>query len=181
MNIYDFTVEKMNGDLVSLREYEGKVILIVNSATRCGFTPQYDDLENLYEKYVDKDFIILEFPSNQFDNQAPESNHEIALFCDAKFGIRFPQFAKILVNGEFANPLYKYLQNEQEFKGFDEEHPLYSFLESKMEREHPNYKHEPDIKWNFTKFLVDRTGRVVNRFEPTADFDLIRNEIEKYL
>lgn len=181
MNIYDFSVEKINGDMVSLREYEGKVVMIVNSATRCGFTPQYDDLEKLYEEYMDQGFVILEFPSNEFGKQTPENNQEIVAFCDAKFGIRFPQFAKILVNGEFANPLYKYLENEQGFKGFDAEHPLSSMLESMLEREHPNFKNEPDIKWNFTKFLIDRSGKVVNRFEPTADFDEIRKEIEKYL
>lgn len=181
MNIYDFSVENMNGDLVSLREYEGKVALIVNSATRCGFTPQYDDLEQLYERYADQDFVILEFPSNEFGKQAPESNGEIVSFCNAKFGIRFPQFAKVLVNGEFANPLFKFLENEQGFKGFDEEHPLSPMLVSMMEREHPNYMNEPDIKWNFTKFLVDRSGNVVDRFEPTADFDDVRREIERYL
>ena len=159
MNIYDFSVDKINGEFTSLREYEGKVILIVNSATRCGFTPQYDELEDLYEAYVEDGFVILEFPSNEFGQQAPESNQEIAAFCDAKFGIHFPHFAKVLVNGEYANPLFKYLQNEQGFRGFD----------------------EPDIKWNFTKFLVDRSGKGVARFEPTADFDKIKKEIEKLL
>ena len=181
MNVYDFSVENINGDFVSLKEYEGKVILIVNSATRCGFTSQYDDLENLYEKYVDKGFVILEFPSNEFGKQAPESNDEIATFCDAKFGIRFPHFAKVLVNGEYANPLFKYLQNEQGFKGFDEEHPLTPMMESMLEREHPNYKNEPDIKWNFTKFLIDRSGKVVDRFEPTTDFDEISKAIEELI
>lgn len=181
MNIYDFSVENMNGDIVSLKEYEGKVVLIVNTATRCGFTPQYDDLQNLYERYADRGFVVLEFPSNEFGGQAPESNQEIVAFCDAKFGIKFPQFAKTLVNGEFANPLFKYLQKEQDFKGFDPAHPLTSILESKFERENPNYKNEPDIKWNFTKFLADRQGNVVNRFEPTDDFSVIREEIERYI
>lgn len=181
MNIYDFSVENINGDMVSLKEYEGKVLLIVNSATRCGFTPQYDDLENLYEKYADEGFTILEFPSNEFGQQAPESNHEIASFCDAKFGIRFPHFAKVQVNGEYANPLFKYIQNEQAFKGFDPENPLTAILVSKMERENPNYMNEPDIKWNFTKFLIDRSGKVVDRFEPTTNFDEIEEQIKKYL
>lgn len=164
-----------------MRKYEGDVILIVNTATRCGFTPQYDELEDMYEKYADNGFVILEFPSNEFGKQAPESNSEIAQFCDAKFGIRFPQFAKIMVNGEYANPLYKYLQNETVFEGFNVEHPLTPMLESLMEREHPNYKNESDIKWNFTKFLVNRDGKVIKRFEPTADFELIKQEIEKLL
>lgn len=181
MNVYDFSVENILGDFVSLREYEGKVLLIVNSATRCGFTLQYDDLENLYEKYVNQGFEILEFPSNEFGKQAPESNDEIVAFCDAKFGIRFPHFAKVLVNGEYANPLFKYLQNEQGFKGFDEEHPLTPMMKSMLGREHPNYENEPDIKWNFTKFLVDRSGKVVDRFEPTEDFDEIEKAIEKLI
>ncbi|MFQ8980386.1 MAG: glutathione peroxidase [Waltera sp.] len=108
MNIYDFSVDKINGEFTSLREYEGKVILIVNSATRCGFTPQYDELEDLYEAYVEDGFVILEFCQTEFGQQAPESNQEIAAFCDAKFGIHFPHFAKVLVNGEYANPLFKY-------------------------------------------------------------------------
>ena len=181
MNIYDFSVEKINGDFISLKEYEGKVILIVNSATRCGFTPQYDELEDLYEKYVEEGFVILEFPSNEFGQQAPESNQEIAAFCDAKFGIKFPHFAKVLVNGEYANPLFKYLQNEQGFKGFDEEHSLTPILESKLARENADYKNDPSIKWNFTKFLINRSGDVVERFEPTADFDTIKGKIEELL
>ncbi len=181
MNLYDFSVESINGDMKSLKEYEGKVVMVVNTATRCGFTPQYDDLENLYEEYANQGFTILEFPSNEFGQQAPESNSEIASFCEAKFGIKFPQFAKILVNGEYANPLFKYLKSEQGFKGFDEEHPLTSILVSMMEREHPNYKNESDIKWNFTKFLVDRSGKVVDRFEPTADFADIKRAIENCL
>ncbi len=155
--------------------------MIVNSATRCGFTPQYDDLEDLYEKYADTGFTILEFPSNEFGKQAPESNEEIVSFCDAKFGIKFPHFAKVLVNGEYANPLFKYLQNKQGFKGFDPEHPLTPMLESMIEREHPDYKSSPDIKWNFTKFLVDRSGQVIDRFEPTTDFEVIKERIEKIL
>ncbi len=181
MNIYDFSVEKVDGDFISLKEYEGKVILIVNSATRCGFTPQYDELENIYEEYADAGFTILEFPSNEFGNQAPESNSEIASFCDAKFGIRFPHFAKVMVNGEYANPLFKYLQNKQGFEGFDEDHPLAAILMSKLERENPAYMNESDIKWNFTKFLIDRSGNVVDRFEPTKDFMEIRARIEKYI
>lgn len=180
MNVYDFSVEKLNGSFVSLRDYEGQVMLIVNSATRCGFTPQYDELQDLYEKYADKGFTILEFPSNQFQ-QAPENNEEIASFCDAKFGIKFPHFAKTMLNGEYANPLFKYLQSQKGFEGFNPEHPLTSMLESKLERESPDYQKTPDIKWNFTKFLIDRSGNVIKRFEPTANFDDIKFEIENLL
>lgn len=134
MNIYDFSVENINGDMVPLMEYEGKVVMIVNSATRCGFTAQYDDLENPYERYVDEGFVILEFSANEFEQQTPKSNQEIATIYDAKFGIRFPHFAKVLVNGEYANPLFKYIQNEQGFKRVVSEHPLTSMLESKMKR-----------------------------------------------
>ena len=181
MNVYNFSVEKIDGNFISLREYEGNVLLIVNSATRCGFTPQYDDLQNLYEKYEKNGFTILEFPSNEFGQQAPENNDEIVSFCNAKFGIKFPHFAKVSVNGEFANPLFKYLQKQQGFKGFDDKHELTEVLKNLLEKENPNYQNEADIKWNFTKFLVDRSGKVVNRFEPTTDFDKIEKEIEKYL
>lgn len=181
MNIYDFSVENVDGNFVSLRDYEGQVILIVNSATRCGFTPQYDDLENLYEIYHDSGFTVLEFPSNEFGNQAPENNNEIVSFCEAKFGIKFPHFAKVMVNGEYANPLFKFLQKQKSFRGFNPEHTLTPLLESMMEREHPNYKSEPDIKWNFTKFLVDKSGNVVERFEPTDDFEDIKASIEALL
>jgi glutathione peroxidase len=135
---YDFEAEDVMCNMHKMEEYQGKVVLIVNTATRCGFTPQYDDLQNLYEKYQEQGFEILDFPCNQFGNQAPGTNEEIVSFCDAKFGITFKHYAKIDVNGA-------------------------------------------DIKWNFTKFLIDRNGNVVERFEPTADMDVVEEKIREIL
>lgn len=169
-SIYDFTIEKVNGDEISMKEYEGKVLMIVNSATRCGFTPQYDEMQDLYEKYADAGFEILEFPCNQFGEQAPESDEEIITFCDVNFGITFKHFAKVEVNGENAHPMFKYLQEEKEFKGFDEEHPLTETLIAVLGKD---YEKDSSIKWNFTKFIIGREGKVVERFEPTTDmFDV---------
>lgn len=181
MNIYDFEVKKVDGEMLSLSEYKGKVMLIVNTATRCGFTPQYDQLQDLYEKYIDAGFVILDFPCNQFGNQAPENDEEIVSFCDAKFGITFPHFSKIDVNGQDAVPLYQYLVKQKEFAGFDPEHELTPILESVMLRTNPNYKNEPDIKWNFTKFLVDQNGKVVQRFEPTDDIKMVEDKVKELL
>ena len=177
MSVYDFQVRAQDGTEMSLSDYRGKVLLIVNTATGCGFTPQYDDLQDLYEKYQEQGLEILDFPCNQFGNQAPGSDEEIASFCDSRFGITFPRFAKIKVNGKEALPLYQYLQKEKGFAGFKSEHPLSAILESMLERTMPDYKTEPDIKWNFTKFLIDRNGNVAARFEPTEDMDIIDAKI----
>ena len=181
MNLYDFEVEQVNGEFVSMSQYEGKVLLIVNSATRCGFTPQYDELQSIYEKFHDKGFEVLEFPCNQFGNQAPESDAEIVSFCDAKFGLTFPHFAKIEVNGENAHPMFLFLQNEKGFEDFDAEHPLAGLLTAMIEAKHPNFRDEPDIKWNFTKFIIDRQGNVVARFEPTTDMTSVEECIVSLL
>ena len=157
MSIYDFTVKGMKGEDVSLSEFKGKVLLVVNTATGCGFTPQYDGLEALYEKYRDKGFEILDFPCNQFGNQAPGSEEEIKSFCTMKFGVSFPQFAKIEVNGENEEPLYKWLKSQ---KG--------GVLGSK-------------IKWNFTKCLIDSNGNVVDRYAPTVTPEKIDRDIAKLL
>lgn len=177
MNIYDFNVEDAYGDTVSLRDYAGQVILIINSATECGFTPQYDNLQDLYEKYGENGFVILDFPCNQFGHQAPGSNEEIISFCDSRYGITFPIFSKIEVNGDHASPLYVYLKSQKGFDGFDPEHPLTPMLESVLGRIAPNYAQSSDIKWNFTKFLIDREGNVVQRFEPTADMAEVEEKI----
>ena len=181
MNIYDFTAEDANGGQVSLKDYEGKVILVINSATECGFTPQYDSLQDLYEKYEGEGFVILDFPCDQFGHQAPGSNEEIVSFCDSTYGITFPIFSKIEVNGDNANPLYTYLKSQKGFAGFDPEHPLTPMLESALERTDPNYREHSDIKWNFTKFLIDREGNVVERFEPTTDMAVVRGRVEALL
>lgn len=181
MNIYDFNVLGLSQENVSLEKYKGKVVLIINSATQCGFTPQYGKLQSLYEKYSDQGFVILDFPCNQFGNQAPGSNQEIASFCDTKFGVTFPIFSKIDVNGENAIPLYQYLKKEKGFAGFDPKHQLTPVLEDMLGKANPNYKNEPDIKWNFTKFLVDRNGNVVERFEPTEDLEVVEKKIADLL
>lgn len=177
MNVYDIAVEGHSGDMVSLKEYEGKVLLIINSATECGFTPQYDELQDLQETFGKDDFMILDFPCDQFDHQAPGTYDEIVSFCDAKFGITFRIFPTIDVNGPNESPLFTYLKSQSEFKGFDQEHPLAAILDSKLRRENPDYDKNNDIKWNFTKFLVDRSGRVVERFEPTASMSYVEDRI----
>lgn len=181
MKFYDYEANDKMGVAVTMQEYEGKVVLVVNTATECGFTPQYDDLQDLYEKYEDAGFEILDFPCNQFGNQAPGSNEEIASFCDSRYGITFPQFAKVDVNGEGALPLFKFLQHEKGFTGFNLEHPLTPIVESMVERSHPDYKNEADIKWNFTKFLIDREGHVVARFEPTEEIVVIDAAVSELL
>ena len=181
MSVYDFTVKTRDGGEKSLSDYSGKVLLIVNTATACGFTPQYADLQAIYEALADKGLEILDFPCNQFGNQAPGSDDEIHTFCTGRFGVTFPQFSKIDVNGDEAVPLYRYLVSEKGFEGFDPAHQLTAVLEKKFAESNPNFENEPDIKWNFTKFLVDRKGNVVARFEPTADMGLVKEKIEELL
>lgn len=181
MSIYDFEVRTVKGDLISLEEYKGKVLLIVNTATQCGFTPQYDKLQDMYEKYSNEGFVILDFPCNQFGKQAPGSDDEIVSFCDAKYGVTFPQFSKIEVNGENAIPLYKYLVKEKGFKGFDPDEKMTAVLDEVIKKTNPNYVNEPDIKWNFTKFLVDREGNVVERFEPVDPLEVVEDRMRELL
>ncbi|MGI6218124.1 MAG: glutathione peroxidase [Coriobacteriales bacterium] len=173
MGIYDYKVKAQDGSTVSLGDYSGKVLLIVNTATQCGFTPQYDDLEALYSKYRDKGFEILDFPCNQFGGQAPGSDEEIHSFCTLKFGTEFPQFSKIEVNGPGEDPLYTYLKEQQPFKGFGEGRMAEAMGKVSAQLD-PDWANNSKIKWNFTKFLVDRKGNVVERFEPIypiADID----------
>lgn len=181
MKIFDFNVEDVNGGETPLKDYAGNVVLIINSATECGFTPQYDDLQDLFEKYGSNGFVILDFPCNQFGNQAPGSNEEIVSFCDSRYGITFPIFSKIEVNGNNESPLYTYLKSQKGFAGFDPEHPLTPMLESALGRKNPDYAESSDIKWNFTKFLIDREGNVVERFEPTTDMAEVEEKIVKLL
>ena len=181
MNIYDFKVKKMNGEETDLSIYKGDVILIVNTATECGFTPQYEDLEGMYEAYKDKGFEILDFPCDQFGHQAPGSNEQIAKFCTARFGVTFPQFAKIDVNGKNQSPLFAYLKEQKGFGGFDISTESGKFMDKHLSKIDPDYANNNDIKWNFTKFLINRKGDVVERFEPTADMDSVADAIIKLL
>lgn len=157
MHIYDMSVKNIQGEDIALSRYKGKVLLIVNTATACGFTPQYKDLQDLYLKYKDQGLEVLDFPCNQFGGQAPGTNEEIAGFCEMKYQTTFTTFAKIDVNGENADPLYKYLkENSGGILG-------------------------DAIKWNFTKFLVDKKGNVVHRYAPTTNPSKIAEDIERLI
>ncbi len=180
-NVYDFTVKDRRGNDVSLAEYKGKVLLIVNTATRCGFTPQYEELEALYKNYKEQGLEILDFPCNQFGEQAPGTEEEIHQFCTLNFGTEFPQFKKIEVNGENELPLYTYLKSQRGFQGFDKNHKIGELLDDMLSKADPYYASKSDIKWNFTKFLVDREGNVVERYEPTTECDVIEEAIKQLL
>ena len=166
MGIYDFSVKKRDGSSFSLSELKGKVILIVNTATGCGFTPQYEGLEKLYSKYHEQGLEILDFPCNQFGSQAPGTDDEIHSFCTLKYDTHFEQFSKIEVNGDGEDPLYSYLKSSQpseEIKGLKNKAAMKMIAKISKTCKKPE-----DIKWNFTKFLVSRNGDVVKRFDPTS-------------
>ena len=158
MSIYDFNVKTIDGQEISMSKYKGKVVLIVNVASKCGFTSQYEGLEKLFEKYKNENFMVLGFPSNQFANQEPESNEKIKEFCSLTYDVKFDMFSKVDVNGENEAPIYKFLKSNQ--KGI---------LGSE------------NIKWNFTKFLVDKNGNIVDRFAPTTSPEAIEKDIIKLL
>ena len=175
--VYDFTVKDRKGNDVSLSEYKGKVLLIVNTATGCGFTPHYDPLEAMYKDLRESGLEILDFPCNQFANQAPGTDDEIHDFCTIKFGTEFPQFTKIDVNGDNADPLFVYLASEKPFEGFGK--GIKSALMNKFTKaNNKKFGDKAHIKWNFTKFLVDREGKVIARFEPTVDMADVRAAVE---
>lgn len=157
MNFYDFSAIEINGREISMKDYKGKVVLIVNTASKCGLTPQFKDLEALYQEYKDREFEILGFPCNQFANQDPGSNEEINQFCQLNYGVTFTMFEKINVNGTDTHPLYKYLKSQA--KGI---------LNN-------------EIKWNFTKFLIDANGNVIKRYAPKTSPLKVKNDIEKLL
>ena len=171
--VYDFTVKDRQGNDVSLSDYRGKVLLIVNTATGCGFTPHYEPLEAMYKEMKDRGLEILDFPSNQFANQAPGSDDEIHTFCTLKFGTDFPQFRKIDVNGETADPLFAWLAAEKPFEGFGKGLKN-AALNKFADLNNRQYGEKAYIKWNFTKFLIDREGKVVARFEPTVDMEEVK-------
>ena len=178
--VYDFKVKDRKGNIVNLGDYKGKVLLIVNTATGCGFTPHYDPLEAMYKEFKDQGFEILDFPCNQFANQAPGDEEEIHQFCKMKFGTEFPQFAKIDVNGETADPLFAYLATEKPFEGFGKGLKN-AALEKFAAANNKTFGDKAYIKWNFTKFLVDREGHVIARFEPTYDMDKVKEEVKAAL
>ena len=175
-NIYDFTVKDRQGNEVSLGEYAGKVLLIVNTATGCGFTPHYEPLEAMYKEFRERGFEILDFPCNQFAGQAPGSEDEIHEFCTLKFGTEFPQFAKIDVNGDDADPLFAYLAAEKPFAGFGKGLKN-AALNKFSDMNNKKFGDKAYIRWNFTKFLVNRQGEVIARFEPTEDMKDVRDAV----
>ena len=181
MNAYDFSVTAQYGSNVSLSEYRGKVLLIVNTATGCGFTPQYKELQEIYEAHHRDGLEILDFPCNQFGGQAPGSDEEIHDFCTGRYGITFPQFSKVDVNGEGAIPLYKWLTGNTKFEGFDKLHPIGLLLSQLLKKQDKNYKETSSIKWNFTKFLIGKNGDIAARFEPTASLKKVQAKIEEVL
>lgn len=178
MSIYEYNVKDTEGNDVSLSEYEGKVLLIVNSATKCGFTPQYNELTEIYNKYKDQGFTILDFPCNQFGNQAPGTGEEIKEACRLNFLVEYPIFEKIDVNGENEDPLYTYLKQEQPFTEITGKGATKLKLALKVMNRNAK---KDDIKWNFTKFLVDREGNVVRRFEPTEDLKDVEQAVMELL
>ena len=179
--IYDFKVMNDEGQEVSLSDYKGKVLLIVNTATRCGFTPQYNELEALYKKFKSEGLEILDFPCNQFGEQAPGTIQEIHQFCTANFDIQFPQFDKIEVNGENEAPLYTYLKAQKGFSGFDLNDKTGKFMDEMLRKKDADYDKNSDIKWNFTKFLISRDGRVIKRYESMDKITDIEADICKEL
>ena len=180
MNVYDFTVKDRAGNDVSLADYKGKVLLIVNTATGCGFTPQYTELQELYKEHKDDGLEILDFPCNQFAGQAPGTDDEIHEFCIGRFAITFPQFSKIDVNGDDAIPLYKWLTGNTRFEGFDK-NPAGIALAQMLKLKDKDFKTSPAIKWNFTKFLIGRDGEILARFEPMANMNKVKAAVEAAL
>ena len=180
MSIYDYTVPMPKGGELSLKDYEGKVILIVNTATGCGFTPHYKPLEAMYEKLHDKGLEIVDVPCNQFAGQTPGTDDEIHEFCQLKYNTQFPQMKKSDVNGENALPLYTYLKSQKGFEGFGHG-PMALAMGAMLKKIDKDYKNNPDIKWNFTKFVVNRSGEVVARFEPTTDMKEVERCVESLI
>lgn len=181
MNVYDFTVKTKRGEEKSLADFKGKVLLIVNTASKCGFTPQFAELQKLYDAYKDKGLEILGFPCNQFAGQEPGTDDEVQSFCKLNYGVTFPIFAKGDVRGETAQPLFKFLTAQKKFAGFDMNHPVAQPLLDALQKNFPEYLEGDGIKWNFTKFLIGRDGEVIARFEPTTTPAAIAKDIEALL
>ncbi|WP_334296302.1 glutathione peroxidase [[Clostridium] hylemonae] len=179
MNMNEIELKRIDGTVEYMEQYMGKILLVVNTASKCGFTPQYEELEALYRKYHEKGFEILAFPCNQFKEQEPGDDKTVEAFCRRNYGVSFPVFSKTEVKGEHAHPLYRILTEKQEFRGFDREHPLSGKLHEILSADDPDYENDNDVKWNFTKFLINRDGTVVDRFEPTAGMDKVEQAVEQ--
>ena len=181
MSVYKFSAKDIDGEGIDLKEYEGKVLVIVNTASKCGFTPQYEELQKLYDKYHEQGLEILGFPCNQFKEQEPGDSTEIKNFCAINYGVTFQMFEKVEVRGENAHPLFKYLIEKEPFKGLDQNHPIGKRLYQLLSEHFENYFEDDEIKWNFTKFMVDRNGNVAGRYEPTTTPMEMQADIEKLL
>jgi len=181
MSLYDFKMQNIKGEEVSLSDYKGKLVLVVNTASKCGFTPQYEGLEKLYQKYKDRGFVILGFPCNQFLQQDPGSNNEIASFCKANYGVTFPMFSKIDVNGPQEAPLYTWLKKKAPFQGFELNKEGGKVIHDVLQEHYPDNLSGDGIKWNFTKFLVSRDGESIRRFEPSVTPEELDSVVEKAL
>ena len=179
--VYDYSVFTPKGEEVSLSKFKGKVLLIVNTATGCGFTPQYEQLESMYKKYHDKGLEIIDIPCNQFGGQAPGTDEEIHEFCALDFNTTYDAFKKSDVNGANELKLYTFLKGQKGFEGFTPGHKLTPILEDLLGKADPDYAKKPDIKWNFTKFVVNRDGEVVKRFEPTEDMAKVEEFVASLL
>ena len=180
MSIYDFKVKAQDGSEVSLNDYRGKTLLIVNTATGCVFTPHYTDLQEIYNEFKGKGLEILDFPCNQFGEQAPGTDEEIYSFCTGRFGITFPQFSKVDVRGENAIPLFKWLEENSKFEGLDK-NPMGLMMNGVAKKMDKDFKNNNSVKWNFTKFLVDKNGVCVARFEPTTDMKKVKAKIAEVI
>lgn len=179
MNVYDFCVKAQDGSDVELSQFKGKVLLVVNTATGCGFTPQYTELQDMYESLHDEGLEILDFPCNQFGEQTPGTDEEVHDFCTGRYGITFQQYSKIDVNGENAIPLYKWITENTTFAGFSG--PMGLVLSPIVKKMDKDYKKNGNIKWNFTKILINKDGEIVERFEPTADVKKIAEKVKELL
>ncbi|MCR4782725.1 MAG: glutathione peroxidase [Lachnospiraceae bacterium] len=177
---YDYSVPTVEGTEKSMKDFEGKVVVVVNTATGCGFTPHYEPIEKLYEAHHADGLEIVDVPCNQFAGQAPESDEEIHEFCQLKYNTQFPQMKKSDVNGENALPIFEYLKSQKGFEGFGKGLKAKA-MDVMMKKFDKNYKDNPDIKWNFTKFVIDRNGNVVRRFEPTESMDEFTKYVESLL
>lgn len=175
--ISDFQLLDKKGNTVNLSDFQGKVLLVVNTATACGFTEQYQDLQDLHTRFAEQGFEVLDIPCNQFGGQAAGTDEEITEFCTARFGVKYAQFKKAEVNGENELPLYTWLKAEKGFEGFDTDHKLTPILVDMFDKANPTWRTSNDIKWNFTKFLINREGQVVARFEPTHSMDDVAQQI----
>lgn len=181
MSIYNFPLTDIDETPMSMNDFKGKVLLVVNTASKCGFTPQYEDLQKLYDRYKDQGFEILGFPSNQFKEQEPGNADEVKNFCSINYGVNFPLFEKTDVRGQNAHPLFKHLVEEAPFEGFDTNNAMGKILKEITENQYPEFLNDNSIKWNFTKFLVDRNGKVIKRFEPIVSPMDMESHIESLL